>query len=99
MIPIPEEGDRAKEVRSLANTCPVGYVYDPQMMIHTSMVHPHPEEPLRICKIYQILVKEGCIARMGEVQGRQVTKEEAMLVHTDVVWNKVENFACVFSSA
>ena len=73
-----------------------GYVYDPQMMIHSSVVHPHPEQPLRISEIYQVLVMEGCISRMGEITGRQATQEEVLLVHAKLIWDKVEQLACAY---
>lgn len=74
------------------NTC--GYVYDPQMMIHANIVQHHDEQPARISEIFQTLVKAGCISRMGEVKGREVTQEEVLLVHAKSVLDELEGFAC-----
>jgi hypothetical protein len=38
-------------------------VYDPRMMKHENEGYPHPEQPARISKIYDVLVEQGLVAR------------------------------------
>lgn len=66
----------------------IGYIFDAQMMVHMSM-DGHPEKPQRILSIFQKLQSNGCIERMKFIPIRKVTREEAMLVHSEDHWDKV----------
>ncbi|KAK4688388.1 histone deacetylase 6, partial [Tremellales sp. Uapishka_1] len=81
-----------------------GYVYDPLMMLHcTSGYEPtpdhsdgqvgedtHPEEPMRIKRIFSRLAEQGLIKRMKRLAFEEVTFEQAILVHSEDHWNKVQ---------
>jgi histone deacetylase 6 len=67
------------------------FVYDINMMMHRPANGTvHPEQPARIARIFDSLKTSGCLADMGQLNGRLVTKQEAMLVHSEEHWNKVE---------
>ncbi|EJD05919.1 histone deacetylase clr3 [Fomitiporia mediterranea MF3/22] len=74
-----------------------GYVYDVRMMNHapvTSSNHEdHPEQPARIAGIYMRLRNFGCLLRMKHIPIRPVRKMEAMLVHSEDHWEKVQMIA------
>ena len=66
----------------------VGYVYSSKMMTH-SCVRSHCEQPERISRIFDILRKNGCLERMKQLPIRRVLREEALLVHSQSLWDKV----------
>lgn len=74
-----------------------GYVFDDRMMLHAPL-DEHPESPARIQGIYQRLREAGCLHRMRQVQIRQVKKSEALLVHSEDHWDKVQMIARLFVS-
>lgn len=78
-----------------------GYVYDPLMMLHcqdgyvpTEDIHDtgegHPEEPMRIKRIFTRLKDNGLIRRMRALPSRECTLEQVRLVHGDDHWLKVQ---------
>lgn len=79
-----------------------GYIYDTLMMLHcVDDYQPtdehvqdsgdgHPEEPMRIKRIFQRLKEAGLIARMKKLAFQQVSFEQVMLVHAEDHWAKVE---------
>ncbi|WVR03811.1 hypothetical protein IAU60_000807 [Kwoniella sp. DSM 27419] len=79
-----------------------GYVYDPMMMLHCPDGYTptaesvqdngdgHPEEPMRIKRIFGRLAEQGLIKRMKRLEFGQVTAEQVMLVHSEEVWDKVQ---------
>ncbi|KAI0674933.1 histone deacetylase complex protein [Trametes maxima] len=66
----------------------VGYVYSSKMMSHTC-VHGHCEQPERISRIFDILNQNRCLERMKKLPIRRVLREEALLVHSQALWDKV----------
>ena len=66
----------------------VGYVYSSKMMTH-SCANGHCEQPERISRIFDILKEHGCLARMKHLPIRRVLREEALLVHSESLWEKV----------
>lgn len=50
----------------------------------------HPEEPMRIKRIYARLKEAGLVERMKELAFQQVSFEQVMLVHNEEHWMKVE---------
>ncbi|KAH9921519.1 histone deacetylase complex protein [Epithele typhae] len=58
------------------------------MMTH-SCLRGHPEQPARISRIFDILTENGCFQRMRELPIRPVHREEALLVHSQALWDKV----------
>jgi histone deacetylase 6 len=86
-----------------------GYVYDPLMMLHchdgytptsdevSDSGHGHPEEPMRIKRIYARLAESGLIKRMKKLQFSQVTLEQVLLVHSEDHWNKVQGTESEFA--
>ena len=66
----------------------VGYVYSSKMMTH-SCHRGHCEQPERISRIFDILKQNGCLKRMKQLPIRRVVREEALLVHTQSLWDKV----------
>ncbi|BEI85282.1 hypothetical protein CcaverHIS002_0506830 [Cutaneotrichosporon cavernicola] len=78
-----------------------GYVFDPLMMLHcadgytpTEDIHDsgegHPEEPMRIKRIFNRLKEQGLIRRMKRLDFAEAQKEQVRLVHTDDHWHKVQ---------
>ena len=80
-----------------------GYIYDIMMLLHCqdgytptedSVVDSgdgHPEEPMRIKRIYMRLKEAGLIGRMKKLEFEPVTQEQAVMVHTEEHWAKVES--------
>ncbi|WWC68627.1 uncharacterized protein I206_102558 [Kwoniella pini CBS 10737] len=79
-----------------------GYVYDPMMMLHCQEGYiptsenvidngpGHPEEPMRIKRIFARLAEQGLIKRMLKLEFGQVVMEQVMLIHGEDLWNKVQ---------
>lgn len=79
-----------------------GYIYDMLMMLHcVDGYQPtdehiqdsgdgHPEEPMRIKRIFSRLKEAGLIGRMKKLAFQQVSFEQVMLVHSEDHWSKVE---------
>ena len=70
------------------NAYQVGYVYSSKMMTH-SCARGHPEQPERISRIFDILREHDCLSRMKQLPIRRVLREEALLVHSTSLWEKV----------
>jgi histone deacetylase 6 len=70
-----------------------GYVYDPTMMAHVHLVEDHPEQPERINIIYKEMTAQGLKARMKSLFFGTVTRQHAILVHSEDHWDKVEQIA------
>lgn len=76
-----------------------GYVYDTRMLDHWPMIqpdedeYPHPEQPARISKIYFALRTAMCFKKMRKISTRFLEKHEAMLIHSEDHWDKVEAIA------
>jgi hypothetical protein len=82
-----------------------GYIYDPLMMLHcpdgytptSDTAHSgdnHPEEPMRIKRIYSRLSEHGLIKRMKKLDFQEVTFEQVMTVHSEGHWDKVQGTEC-----
>jgi len=67
----------------------VGIVYSDAMLMHAP-ANDHPEMPNRISGIYLKLLHNKLISFMKRVPIRQVKKMEALLVHSEDHWYKVE---------
>ncbi|KAN0063072.1 Histone deacetylase hda1 [Thecaphora frezii] len=73
---------------------PTGLVYDVLMMLHANPVDSdHPEDPIRIHKIFGLLQKEGCVSRMKRIPTREVLRDEVRLVHEQGIWDGLERSA------
>jgi hypothetical protein len=71
-----------------ASKATTGLAYDTRMSMHA---HPtHPESPARIKMIYETLKQNGFLNKLGNIRVRPVEKHEAMLVHSEDHWDKVE---------
>ncbi|CCM03597.1 uncharacterized protein FIBRA_05735 [Fibroporia radiculosa] len=73
----------------------VGYVYSSKMMMHRRSHGHHEEQPERIKRIFDILKEEKCLARMRRLPIRPVLREEALLVHSEALWDKVLSVHCM----
>jgi len=82
-----------------------GYIYDPLMMLHCPDGYTptsddaqngdnHPEEPMRIKRIYSRLSEHGLIKRMKKLDFQEVTFEQVMTVHSEGHWDKVQGTEC-----
>jgi hypothetical protein len=82
-----------------------GYIYDPMMMLHcpdgytptADSAHSgdnHPEEPMRIKRIFNRLSEHGLIKRMKKLEFGEVTFEQVMLIHSEGHWDKVQGTEC-----
>ncbi|KZT11050.1 histone deacetylase complex protein [Laetiporus sulphureus 93-53] len=67
----------------------VGYVYSSKMMMHSCSRGHHEEQPERISRIFDILKDAGCTRKMRRLPIRQVIRSEALLVHSEALWEKV----------
>ncbi|KAJ7579149.1 histone deacetylase complex protein [Mycena floridula] len=81
---------RAQSEPLWPSTLTVGYVYDPNMLIH---FHPrgHQEQPARITRIRDALMQEKLLDRMRCMPIRQVERHEVLLAHSEDHWTKVLN--------
>ena len=88
--PAPEPRPRAASVPATLRDAAfqVGYVYSSKMMTH-SCHRGHCEQPERISRIFDILKQNGCLGRMRQLPIRRVIREEALLVHSQSLWDKV----------
>lgn len=61
----------------------VGLVYDSKMAKHRNLEDAsHPEQPLRVLKVYEHLEKQGLVSRCVPISSREATQEELLLKHT-----------------
>ncbi|WFC97672.1 histone deacetylase [Malassezia yamatoensis] len=69
-----------------------GLVYDARMMLHASpaLGDTHPERPERIERIYSLLERKGCVARMIRIPAREALRREVALVHEPSLWDEFE---------
>lgn len=74
----------------------VGYVYSTLMMTHTNTRGHHEEQPDRISRIFNLLKDSNCLARMRRLPIRPITREEALLVHSEALWEKILAIQCKF---
>lgn len=92
----------------LATIYRTGYIWDPLMMLHCpegyvpteeTMLRStfHPEDPMRIYRIYRKLAEWGLIARMRKLEYEEVTQEQVLQVHTQELWDKVLGQECMSS--
>ncbi|WVN90743.1 uncharacterized protein L203_105985 [Cryptococcus depauperatus CBS 7841] len=89
----------ASSTRRITRT---GYVYDPLMMLHCMEGYMptaenaenngdgHPEDPMRIKRIFTRLAEQGLIRRMKRLDFDEVKFEQVMLVHSEELWDKVQ---------
>jgi hypothetical protein len=54
----------------------------------------HPEEPRRISEIFSQLKSANLVQGMVHLPCPQVTPSQALLVHTDDVWQELEKTQC-----
>lgn len=90
-----QNGDVPEEIPTLLSG--VSYVYDTRMMQHECISDFHPEQPLRIASIFAKLEGAGCIRRMAKIPCREALQEEVTLVHTQQLWDTVEDFQSTHS--
>ncbi|KAF8897049.1 histone deacetylase complex protein [Gymnopilus junonius] len=67
----------------------IGYVYSTEMMSHFCP-QGHPEKPERIEEIWKALFRDHLLETMKWLPLREVRKDEALLVHGEDHWNKVQ---------
>jgi len=61
----------------------VGLLYDPRMAKHRNLQNgSHPEQPLRIARIFERLEKEGLAARCVRIECREASRAELELKHS-----------------
>lgn len=76
----------------------VGYVYSEEMTLHAAIREKdegeHPEHPHRIARIYEALLGAGYINMMKKLPIRLCVEEEALLVHSEDLWEKVLAIKC-----
>ncbi|KAG8830209.1 Histone deacetylase hda1 [Serendipita sp. 405] len=70
-----------------------GYVYDVTMMTHIHPTEDHPETPQRISVIYQEMYAQKLLKDASALFFRPVERQQALLVHSEDHWNKVERMA------
>ena len=72
----------------------VGYVYTSEMMAHFSPQGHHPERPQRIHRIWMALRSAQLFEKMKWLPTREVRRDETLLVHSEIHWNKVIALQC-----
>lgn len=104
----PESAQR--DIASSSSVIPVmartGYIYDKNMLMHCQdgyiptrddvedNADGHPEEPMRIKRIFTRLRDAGLTQRMKQLPIKEVTAEQAALVHSADHWDKVQGTEC-----
>lgn len=86
-----EEVARASSLPPILGTSRinVGYVYSSKMMMHSCSRGHHEEQPERISRIFDTLKEADCLKRMKKLPIRPILREEALLVHSEILWDKV----------
>jgi histone deacetylase 6 len=92
----------AADDQEVARMPRTGYVYDPLMMLHCHDSYTptpdtdqagkddlHPEEPMRIKRIYTRLRNNGLIRRMKQLSSKEASFEQVTLVHDEEHWMKI----------
>ncbi|WVQ79099.1 hypothetical protein IAT38_001193 [Cryptococcus sp. DSM 104549] len=89
-------------VPGAARIARTGYIWDQMMMLHCQDGYKvteddvadngvgHPEDPMRIKRIYSRLAEQGLIRRMKRLEFEEITMEQVMQVHTQELWDKVQ---------
>ncbi|KAJ7647266.1 histone deacetylase complex protein [Roridomyces roridus] len=89
--PSPRVVPRASSVPLQPSDATVGLVYSAEMVSHCSMSPlGHPEAPERIVRIWNAIVAKHYHLRTRSIPIRPVLKPEALLVHSEELWDKVE---------
>ncbi|KAJ7783256.1 histone deacetylase complex protein [Mycena metata] len=82
---------RASSVPLHPSDATVGFVYSAEMATHFSLSPDgHPEAPDRILRIWNAIVGKHYHSRAKSIPIRPVLKEEALLVHSEDLWDKIE---------
>jgi hypothetical protein len=82
---------RASSVPLHPSEATIGLVYDTKMTLHCSMSpEGHPEAPERIVRIWKALVANHYTSKAKIIPTRPVLKQEALLVHSEDLWDKIE---------
>ncbi|KAJ7497370.1 histone deacetylase complex protein [Mycena latifolia] len=69
----------------------VGFVFGSEMTTHCSLSPDgHPEAPERIIRIWNALVAKHYTLKAKRIPIRPVLKQEALLVHSEDLWDKIE---------
>lgn len=71
-----------------------GYVYDSSMMSHVHPTEDHPEQPDRIGIIFREMRSQGLATRMRPLIFNNISRQHAILIHSEDHWDKVEQLAC-----
>ncbi|KAJ7462383.1 histone deacetylase complex protein [Mycena galericulata] len=88
MAPAP----RASSVPLHAPDATVGFVFSTEMVNHCSLSpQGHPEAPERIVRIWNAIVAKHYNLKAKLIPIRAVLKQEALLVHSEDLWDKVES--------
>lgn len=87
------ERQRATSVpakRQVMTQYQVGYVYDEGMLMHACLAPDgHPEQPARLTRVHNALVTAKVLDKMQKLPIREVERDEALLVHSQTLWDKV----------
>jgi histone deacetylase 6 len=87
------EGRRATSLpakREVTIQHQVGYVYDEGMLMHACLAPDgHPEQPARLTRVHNALVTAKVLEKMQKLPIREVERDEALLVHSQTLWDKV----------
>jgi histone deacetylase 6 len=86
-----------------------GYIYDILMMLHAPAGYVptdaaedsgdgHPEDPMRIKRIFTRLKEAGLIGRMKKLQFEEVSPDQVMLVHSEDQWQEVQGTECGYGA-
>lgn len=99
----PPIAPRASSVPLRHSDFTAGFVYSAEMTSHFSP-HGHPEAPERISRIWLAIVEAHFNKKMKWIPIRPVHKQEALLVHSEDHWDKVNAiqrkfFKCLRSSS
>lgn len=90
---------------NLAKMVRTGFIFDPLMMLHCPDGYVpsdatadkgkiHPEEPMRVKRIFERMAQAGLIPRMQKLDYDEVTQDQVLLVHSQELWDKVQGQAC-----
>lgn len=87
------------QMHEMLETYRTGYMFDPLMLEHKPVGDegndPHPEQPIRILAVHNILRENLLEQQMLQLKSRSVERDEILLVHSSSHWDKVQALQCM----
>lgn len=72
---------------------PTAYVYDPRYLEHAAPYGEHPERPMRLMAITDVLARGGALDRMTLLDPKPVSDADLLLAHSSTYVKQIENIS------